>query len=499
VKFIFYFFTLISIIFASDINTTIENNLTKKLNQLSQELSKNSFYIIYKNYIEYQKLLDSYEKLKYLARRYPRKYKKKLLKVQTQLDLLKENENIFNSLIKLKQIPKAPEIENPFEIFAAFNYEKQIQNILNQNIQTYNQFKTTLKELEELYKIKKELNIKDHQLKSMIEDFKLIDTIYKKKLDTLKTFILNQKEKIKKEIKNQIYKLITLIAIIIILVILSFIIKLALKKYIKEENLYITNKIININTILIIILTTLLFYINNATYIITILGFISAGIAIAMKDWFMNIFGWVVLMFNGNIKVGDRVKIYLQNGNVQIVGDVIDITLTRMVIYEEVTYTTYRKNRRAGRIVFVPNNIIFNNPIFNYTHKRLATVWDGIDITLTFDSNYKKAVKIIKEILINQTKRQVAATKSRMQRLKIEYNFKSYNLEPKIYTFIEENGIRISAWYLVLSTSPMANRSQVSSEILDAILKERDIKITYPTYKINGDIQIQKEIDENLS
>jgi small-conductance mechanosensitive channel len=215
-----------------------------------------------------------------------------------------------------------------------------------------------------------------------------------------------------------------------------------------------------------------------------------------MKDWFMNIFGWFVIMINGNIKVGDRIKFYLQNGNIQITGDVIDITLTRIVIYEDVTYTTYHKNRRAGRIVFVPNNVIFNNPIFNYTHKRLATVWDGIDITLTFDSNYKKAAEIIKEILINQTKRQTAATKSRMQRLKIEYNFKSYNLEPRVFTLIEENGIRISAWYLVISTSPMAYRSQISAEILDRLLKEKDIKITYPTYKINGEINIQKEISE---
>nr|WP_255327436.1 mechanosensitive ion channel domain-containing protein [Lebetimonas sp. JS032] len=212
---------------------------------------------------------------------------------------------------------------------------------------------------------------------------------------------------------------------------------------------------------------------NYATYIITILGFISAGIAIAMKDWFMNIFGWFVIMINGNIKVGDRIKMYLQNGNVQIVGDVIDITLTRIVIYEDVTYTTYHKNRRAGRIVFIPNNVVFNNPIFNYTHKRLATVWDGIDITLTFDSNYKKAVDIIKNILTNQTKRQSAATKTRMQRLKIEYNFKSYNLEPRVLTLIEENGIRISAWYLVISTSPLIYRSQISGEILDALLKEK--------------------------
>jgi small-conductance mechanosensitive channel len=491
VRIIFLIFSFI-FLFGADTNIT-ENNLTKEqILKINNELLNNSFYLAYKNYIDYQKLLDSYEKLKYLARRNPRKYKKKLLTIQTQLDLLKENENIFNTLIKLKNIPKAPEIENPFEIFSAINYEKQIKNILNQNIQTYEKFKDTLIKLKELYKLKKQLNIKDKQLENMINDFELINTIYKKKLETLKTFILSQKEKIQKEIKNQLNKLAILMGIILFLIIFSFILKLLLKKYIKEENLYISNKIINVITILIIILTTMLFYISNATYLITLLGFISAGIAIAMKDWFMNLFGWFVIMINGNIKVGDRIKIYMQNGNVQIVGDVIDITLTRIVIYEDVTYTTYHKNRRAGRTIFVPNNVIFNNPIFNYTHKRLATVWDGIDITLTFDSNYKKAAEIIKEILTNQTKRQVAATKSRMQRLKIEYNFKSYNLEPRVFTFIEENGIRISAWYLTLSTSPMSYRSQLSSEILDTLLKEKDIKITYPIYNIN----LKKEISE---
>jgi len=321
----------------------------------------------------------------------------------------------------------------------------------------------------------------------MIKDFELINTIYQKKLETLKTFILNQKQKIQKEIKSQIYKLAILISIIIFLIIFSFILKLILKKYIKEENLYISNKIINVLTIFIIVLISLLFYINNATYIITLLGFISAGIAIAMKDWFMNIFGWFVIMINGNIKVGDRIKINYQNGNVQIIGDIIDITLTKIIIYEDVTYTTYLTNRRAGRVVFVPNNVIFNNPIFNYTHKKLTTVWDGIDITITFDSNYKKAAEIMKNILSDFTKRHILATKTRIKRLKIEYNFKAYNFEPRIYTFIEENGIRISGWYLAISTSAINNRSQVSLEILNALLKEKDIKLTYPTYRIIKD------------
>ena len=52
-----------------------------------------------------------------------------------------------------------------------------------------------------------------------------------------------------------------------------------------------TNKLINFLFIVIVILVLLFSYIQNVSYLVTILGFASAGIAIALKDWFMSIFG----------------------------------------------------------------------------------------------------------------------------------------------------------------------------------------------------------------
>ena len=118
------------------------------------------------------------------------------------------------------------------------------------------------------------------------------------------------------------------------------------------------------------------------------LGFASAGIAIAMKDMFMSMLGWTVIMFGGTIHVGDRVRVY-HDGS-EFVGDVIDISLLRLTVFEDVTYSTYKTNRRAGRIIFVPNNYIFTDLIANYSHYGMKTVWDGIDITISFDSNHKK-------------------------------------------------------------------------------------------------------------
>ncbi|AZV46183.1 mechanosensitive ion channel protein MscS [Nautilia sp. PV-1] len=478
IVFLLFFLSL----FANTNDTNITAMKTKKQN-IYELLKKDEFFINYQSYLNYKKLQNKIYTLEKLARKNPTKYKNKLDQLKTELELLSKNRNIFTTLIKIKELPKPPVVNNPFQIFNALNYEKEVDNVINENFKTYEYFKQTLNMLLQLDKLNKKLNIKDSELKQTIQDFIVINNIYKTKLKTLEAESKIYKQKVKKEINKEINKLISLVISIAISIFIFMLIKLAVRKYVKEESFYLTNKILNFINATVILIIISFFYINNATYLITIVGFASAGIAIAMKDWFMNIFGWFVIMTSGNFKVGDRIKIYLQNGQVRIVGDVIDITMTRIVIYEDVTLTTYLYNRRAGRIVFIPNNIIFTNPVFNYTHHGMSTVWDGIDITITFDSNHKKAVYLAKEIVSKYSKGYTDITKRRLQKLKSEYHIKNANVEPRIYTFIEDNGIRISCWYLNNYT-PLNLRSNISAEIIEAFNNEEDITIAYPTYTI---------------
>ncbi|GAB6045316.1 mechanosensitive ion channel family protein [Caminibacter profundus] len=469
-------------LFAKENNNS--NLIDEKIHYIENNLKKNEFYLSYQSYLNYKKLEEEYKKYKRLARLNPKKYKEKFLSIQTELELLKNNQNIFNTLIKLKDLPKPPEINNPFGIFNGLNYEKELKNTIQQNENNYNNFSHTFETLIKLKKLYEEKGKNVSHLEKLIDDFQTISNVYNTKLKTIKTQAEIYNQKVKDSIQKEINKLIYLAISIAISILIFTFIKVAVRKYVKDESIYIINKILNFINITVIILIISFFYINNATYLITILGFASAGIAIAMKDWFMNIFGWFVIMTSGNFKVGDRIKIYLQNGQVKIVGDIIDITLTKIVLYEDVTLTTYLYTRRAGRIVFVPNNVVFTNPIFNYTHHGLSTVWDGIDITITFDSNYKKAVYLAKEIVQKYSKGYTDIAKRRIKKLKAIYHIKNANVEPRVFTFINNNGITISCWYLN-NYATLNLRSTISSEILEAFLKEDDINIAYPTYSIN--------------
>jgi small-conductance mechanosensitive channel len=155
-----------------------------------------------------------------------------------------------------------------------------------------------------------------------------------------------------------------------------------------------------------------------------------------------------------------------------------------MTIQEDITLTTYMHNRRAGRIIFVPNNYIFTDMIANYSHAGLKTVWDGIDFTITFDSDGNKAAAIAKEVAKKYSKGYTDITRKQLNKLRSSYHLKNTNVEPRVFTFIEEYGIRVSVWYLTNAFATLTLRSTISSEILQRIREEKAIALAYPTQAI---------------
>jgi small-conductance mechanosensitive channel len=303
--------------------------------------------------------------------------------------------------------------------------------------------------------------------------------------------------RVAKENKAQMVKLFNLGMTILILFVIFLIVKYIIKKYITDnERFYMANKIITFVNITLIILIVFFSYMDKVGYLVTVLGFASAGIAIAMKDWFMSILGWLVIVFGGSIHVGDRIRV--EKDGMIYVGDVMDVSLLRITILEDITFTSYSHNRRAGRIIFVPNNYVFTSLIANYSHHSLKTVWDGIDIRITFDSNHKKAMHIVKDITRKYAKGYTDITRKQLNKLRSRYNLKNANVEPRIFSFIEENGMCISSWYLTNAYATLTLRSTISGEIVDAFKKEDDIQIAYPTQRLHLNQERNESIKAQL-
>jgi small-conductance mechanosensitive channel len=422
-----------------------------------------------------------------------------------QITLLKgRGESPFTTLLKPQELGERPVVTNPFEIFSGISYKKHVTDL-------YNNYKASEEELRKIVVLlRKKVGIYENLLavdKKIDHRQSYLDTNYQLEkfetalgtvsvtLDVYEKRIEEVHQAINEEIQDQLYKLLNIGTIIVVLFVILVLVKMIIKKYIIDnERYYMANKILNFTNFALILIILIFNYIENVNYLVTVLGFASAGIAIAMKDWFMSMLGWLVIVLGGSIHVGDRIRVDMDG--MKYVGDVLDISLLRMTILEDVTYTTYLDNRRAGRIIFIPNNYIFTQMIANYSHSSLKTVWDGIDIAITFDSNHKKAMHIAKEVARKYSKGYTDITRKQLNKLRDRYSLKNTNVEPRVFSLAEPHGIVISTWYLTNAYATMTLRSVISTDIIEAYLEEDDIQIAYPTQRLYLNDQKKRTMPE---
>ncbi len=516
---------------AHDKNATQEAALLKKqrerlaslqgyqeeLGKLEQKIQHNIWLKKYENYKTFFEIDQELRHIQKKIKRYRRyKSKQKLLQelkakeetLKSQLELLKEyKESPFSEVIKPQKVPEPPQIKNPIDIVGALSYIKQLSSSKEYYLQKLKDLKEALDLLEQKYQFVRKIDslapspktkAQLHTLKKEINDFKEALKVAKESLGLYRRKIEENILKATEEIKIQGQKAALIGGIILGILLFSFFLKWMIRRYIQDnQRAYMANKLVNFNLAFLIIVILLFSYIENVDYLITILGFASAGIAIAMKDMFMSILGWMVIVLGGSIHVGDRVKV--KRNGLEYVGDVIDISLLRMTILEDVTLTSYLKNIRSGRVIFIPNNYIFTDLIANYTHLGLKTVWDNVNFNITFDSNYKKAAHIAKETARKYAKGYTDIARKQLNKLRSTYHLKNTNVDVRVYTFAEEYGIRVSLWYMTNSYATLTLRSTISSEIIDRYLQEEDITITYPAQKIlltKEDFSVKREPNE---
>ena len=510
-KLLWAFFLTIACLHAEGNNTIkLEDSikteaLRQKISQIDESIKDNLWFKRYGNYLTYQKLIEELSTVDAEIKKFKNtkdkasleKYEKLLSKqesLEKQIELLKEfKSSPFTRMVEAVELENYPKVTNPVAIISALSYIKKIkQDTIDYRTRIdrldflVGKLKEKMAFLEEIYQIEPVITNEDllyeaqKELNAFTAAQEIANTSYSLHVKKVEEATI----RVTQDITLQMKRAFNIGIFIIVVIVMTLLLKFAAKRYITDnERFYTANKIINFVNVTLIILILLFSYIENVSYLVTVLGFASAGIAIAMKDWFMSILGWMVIVFGGSFHVGDRVKV--QKDGLTYVGDIIDISLLRITLFEDITITTYRENRRAGRVVFNPNNYVFTNLLSNYTHGTIRTVWDGIDIFITFDSNHKKAVHIAREITKKYAKGYTDIARKQLNLLRNQYSLKNTNVEPRVFSFVEPQGFCISSWYMTNSYATLTLRSTISSEIMDAFNKEADIKIAYATQNIN--------------
>ena len=199
------------------------------------------------------------------------------------------------------------------------------------------------------------------------------------------------------------------------------------------------------------------------------LGLLSAGIAIALSDVLKNMAGWVLILVRRPFKVGDRIEVGPN------AGDVVDIGVFRFSLMEIRNWVD--ADQTTGRILHIPNGIVFVEPLANY-NEGFPYIWLEVPVTVTFESNWEK----VKDMVAEAIGRHAVDPENVIAAAKRDQYFSLYrNLEPAVYVKAIDFGVTVTGRLLVPPRGRRLTTSRIWQQMLQAIDEAPDVALAYPT------------------
>jgi len=254
--------------------------------------------------------------------------------------------------------------------------------------------------------------------------------------------------------------------------------QLIIKKINSNKTIFKWKRTINSTLFFLGIIILSFVWFSSLGSLTAFLGLITAALAFALRDIVSDLAGYVFVMIRRPFQVSDRIEI----GGIK--GDVLQIEWFQITVLEVGNWIEH--DQSTGRIVYIPMGHVLSHPIFNYT-AGFDWVWNEINVLVTFESDWKKAKKVILDIIKKQDKAMnenlEKTLKKAMQHHLIEYS----NIHPIVYTNTKDSGINLTARYLC----PTKKRRYSEHEFWEALLtkfgKDPKLELAYPTQRVSVD------------
>jgi len=207
----------------------------------------------------------------------------------------------------------------------------------------------------------------------------------------------------------------------------------------------------------------------------TFLGLLSAGIAIALADVFLDMAGWVYILLRRPFRVGDRIE------TVGYRGDVVDIRLMRFTMLELGNWVD--ADQSTGRLVHIPNGRLFREPSANYT-EGFQHVWHEMSVVVTFESDWQRAEEIMRQLLAEYAQSDGKHAAADVRRASKSYFIRYRDLGATVYIKVVDHGVKLTGRMLVHPRERRGVDDRFWRGILIAFEDEPSVELAYPTTRI---------------
>ena len=280
------------------------------------------------------------------------------------------------------------------------------------------------------------------------------------------------------------WNIVTTVAIVMFFTILQRVVRRALARTISDPAVrYGANKVIGYAIGLLGVIIIVRTWVQGSGSLVTYLGLVSAGLAVALQEPIANLFGFGFILWRRPFEVGDRIEIG------QHTGDVVDARLFQFTILEVGNWV--KADQSTGRVIHIPNGWVFRHATANFS-KGIDHIWNELPITVTFESDWRLAKQILTQILNDSSQVAEETVKARIDAAANRYFIRYMNLTPIVWTSVSEDGVVLTLRYLCDPRKRRSTANDLWEKILDEFAKHERIDFAYRTHR-----QLQGPFEHN--
>ncbi|MDD4251345.1 MAG: mechanosensitive ion channel [Candidatus ainarchaeum sp.] len=300
--------------------------------------------------------------------------------------------------------------------------------------------------------------------------------------------------------------------VLIIILFIFFLILFNFFEYVIKKSKIVDDRskltIIHLSKLLwwtIFVILTAIFLFKNVDALITSLGLIGLGLSFALQKPVLNMVGWFTIVTKDIYSEGDRISVGI------IRGDVKEIQVMNTILYGLLENSDIRNQK----LVTIPNELVLTTNVENYT-KNFNYILEELTISITYESDYKKAMELLENIILKRIKENIKAYINKEKRKKIKLNSfldqkknkeivssqinevsiqkeildiqkeidhlseKGDEFKPKIRLEMADSALILIAQFLTPYNQVKKNRTEINLAFLDMIKKDGNIEVAYP-------------------
>jgi small-conductance mechanosensitive channel len=211
------------------------------------------------------------------------------------------------------------------------------------------------------------------------------------------------------------------------------------------------------------VIIILLIVIGVPTQFGTMIGIVGAGLTVALKDFIVAFFGWLMLMGRNGIRLGDWVEI---NG---VSGEVTELGMFHTVLMETGNWSD--AGHPTGRRVTFTNSFAIEGHYFNFSTSG-QWLWDELQVVVPAGRDPYPIVDAITKQVVEATAESARQAEEEWQRAVPAQRGKVFSGTPGVNVKPVVGGVEIAIRYITRANERFALRAKLYQAAVD-LLGER--------------------------